>query len=409
MNTRNFSKTSINIKDATWFVYFLMSYTLGDLVKYNHYITTIMIVVMTACAHSSKMKLKIGEKERPILYYYGLFSVWIILSWMWVKTSTNEQKTIVTSCIEITAMLICMIDYINNNKWKIQKLMHIYVQSTTVFGIVYYISSPISTWGTEKMGGFTPIWRNSAGYYFAFAAAFSFYLYMLNRNQIKHGQKKLIWIALLLCVMAVGTGSRKVFVQIALIMFWYALLQKGITKKIKMILGAVILALVAIEIGSQIPAFQSMYADRLLDAFMGMKSEDGSTIVRSYMRVFAFELFLQKPLIGNGLNAFMGWMAGNTSFLLRWNISAMYSHCNQVELLCNAGIIGFLLYYCYPVVEAWKSKKCYYKLYNRMGISIIASYIILDYGTISYYMRIYLFILFIGMMCLKVEDNVEKE
>lgn len=174
MDTRNFSKTSINIKDATWFVYFLMSYTLGNLVKYNHYITTIMIVVITACAHSSKMKLKIGGKARPILYYYGLFSVWIILSWMWVKTSTNDQKTIVTSCIEITAMLICMIDYINNNKWKIQKLMHIYVQSTTVFGIIYYISSPISTWGTEKMGGFTPILEKFGWILFCFCSSIFF-------------------------------------------------------------------------------------------------------------------------------------------------------------------------------------------------------------------------------------------
>lgn len=394
---------TFQVIDLIWFIYFLMSYTLGNVIKYNHYITTLMLVFMTIYSHMSSPMFRIKKKERSIIFYYGLFSLWIALSWFWAKKPSDEQETIVISCVEIILMLLCLIDYVNNSKDNLRKIMHIYVNATVTFGLIYYAISPITSWGTERMGGFTPIWRNAAGYYFTFAAAFAFYLYMLKKQNKEHVKKP--WEILLLLFMAVATGSRKVFIHIALIILLYIILQKEITKKVKYFIAALLLIGIAFGIGCQIPTFQNMYANRLIDIFMGAESGDGSTIVRSYMRVFAFTLFLESPLVGNGLNAFMSWMAANTAFRARWNIPAMYSHCNQAELLCNSGIIGFLLYYLYPFVIVCKGMKQYHKPYVRMGISIIIAYLILDYGTISYYMRFYIFILCIGIMCIKVETK----
>lgn len=394
----NISKLSI--VEIAWFLYFLMSYTLGNIIRYTHYITTAMLLLAIAC--TNKGKLSVRKPFKPIIAFYVAFLAWMLLSKLWASESSETQKTIIISMVEIVIMLLCLIDYISS-KDVLLSLIKIFVMATAVFACIYYMSSPIKTWGTVGMGGFTPIWRNAAGYYFAYAALFSIYLYGYLKSTYGENNKQLMYIGAFLVVAAVGTGSRKVFVQLGLFVILYVLLHRGLGRKIKLLLGAIIAVVVVITVGMQIPAFQNIYAGRLLSIFEGAASTDSSTITRAYMREYAFELFLKHPVIGSGLNGYTSWLAHNTNFLSRWNITATYSHCNYTELLANSGVIGFGLYYVFMAVVVIKSLKKYDLPFARLGIITVVSFIILDYGTISYYMRFYLFILFVGFICLKLE------
>lgn len=390
----------LSVVEVAWFLYFLMSYTLGNIIGYTHYITTAMLLLAIAC--TNKGKLSIRKPFKSIIAFYVAFIVWMFLSKLWASEASETQKTIIIAMIEIVIMLLCLIDYISS-KDRLLSLIKIFILATSVFACIYYLSSPIRTWGTEGMGGFTPIWRNAAGYYFAYASFFSIYLYGYLKNTHGEYDKWLMYIGPFLAVAAVGTGSRKVVVQLGLFVILYVLLHRGLGKKVKLLLGAVIAVIVVIAVGMQIPAFQSIYAGRLLSIFEGAASTDSSTITRAYMREYAFELFLKHPVIGSGLNGYTSWLAHNTNFLSRWNMTATYSHCNYTELLANSGIIGFGLYYVFMVALIIKSLKKYYFPFARLGIITVVSFIILDYGTISYYMRFYLFVLFIGFICLKLE------
>lgn len=392
----------LQLMEIMWYVFFLMLYTLGNIFAYNHYVATLGLVCCVVFSQNAEVRFQ--RSFLPILVYYLLFFIWIFLSWFWATGKTGDEKVIIVSLIEILLMIACMVSYVRDID-RLKKLIQIFVNATALFAIIYYLSSPIKTWGKESMGGFTAIWRNTAGYYFAYAALFAIYMYLMDSEK---KTKYNLWIGLFLIIAAIGTGSRKVFVQILLAVSLFTVLQKGIGKKIKMIFTVGIILIVAVGIGIQIPAFQEMYVGRLLSVLDGMTSTDSSTVTRAYMRQYAYELFCEHPIIGAGLNGFTSWLSKNASFLQKWNIHATYSHCNYTELLANAGIIGFALYYLYPIFSVWKARKKYYTPFRRLGMITIFSFIILDYGTISYYIRFYIFILVIGLICLKIEGKEGK-
>ena len=71
----------------------------------------------------------------------------------------------------------------------------------------------------------------------------------------------------------------------------------------------------------------------------------------------------------------------------RW---ATYSHNNYVEILSSYGIIGILLYYYYiikTVIKGYRYKK--YSKNIKLFIILLITYLIMDIGSVSYYMRMY--------------------
>ena len=398
MNKLSISKnTRISITDAAWFVALLMYYSLSNTFRLNHYAATLLIFSMTVLSKNSKLNL--GKKYRGIMIFFSLFSAWMILSFIWSSGFTEGQKTIIISLIEIIIMLVCMIDYIRD-KDKLVQLILIFVYATFTFEIIYYLFSPVNTWGTTQMGIRLAVWRNAAGYYFSFAAIFALYVYYAIKKE-----KKLFIMGILLIIGAVGTGSRKVFVQLALAVLIFIILQKDLGKKIKFACGIILFFILAIGIGIQIPAIQELYAGRLLTVLGGINSTDASTVTRALMRRYALELFAQHPIIGAGLDQFRVWIGYNTNFLEDFAITATYSHCNYTELLANNGIIGFLLYYLFPVKKIWKRRKKIDQPIMKLGMITTVVFIILDYGTISYYMRFYAFIFFIGLIALDTQEK----
>jgi O-antigen ligase len=396
-----YSEKRIGIVELSWFLYFLGIYTLSNTFRFTHYALTLLLFSVTVISNNDKIRFR--KQYRSIYLFFSLFFIWILISAAWGPLFSEAQKSIIVSIVEIAIMIICALHYTNDRK-DLLRLMQIFIYATAAFAVVYYLVSPISTWGTTQMGNSIAIWRNSAGYYMAYSAIFAFLIYMLDRRK-----KHLVVLSIFFIVASAGTGSRKVFFQIALALFIYLLMQKGFADKFKIGLSVVAVGAIIFFIMINIPALRNIYEGRLLAIFEGLSSSDASTVTRALMRQYALELFTDHPIIGYGLDGFRNWISFDTQFLQTYAISATYSHCNYTELLANSGIVGFLLYYLYPVKSCITRFKDRNNSLVQLGIITVTSFVILDYAVISYYMRFYIFILMVGIIAFIIGGKENNE
>ena len=388
----------INKLDTVWYIFFICSFLLPPILGIAHYILTAFILLMTI----TRTHLRVIKEYSDCLVWFILFTVYISTSKIWAISSTNSQGVIIIALFETAIVFYCILDYVKNEK-KLIQFAEIFANSMVVLAVSYYITSPINTWGTEAMGNWLYIWRNAAGYYFGFAAIMIVYIFFNKKRE-----KQLMIKALFLVLAAIGTGSRKIFLLAAVAILVYILIQPGFQKRLKYIICATFLVGLTSVVLFKIPAIRDMYAERLILLLQGVDSSDSSTVVRTMLRGQAFELFLKNPIIGNGLEGFVIWLEGQTSFLNRWAMSATYSHCNYTELLANFGIVGFLLYYFFPFIQVLKGIKHRSNLITQLGIIIIVDCVILDIGTVSYYFKYCLYILLIGIVCIRFGIKSER-
>lgn len=133
------------------------------------------------------------------------------------------------------------------------------------------------------------------------------------------------------------------------------------------------------------------------------KVKDNSMIERALMREYAWRLFLDSPLIGNGAGTFR-------DFFVIISGKYLYSHNNHLELLSTLGVIGYSIFYgwiifilCKLYIMITKGDKIAIGL-----LSFIFIQVILDYGTVSYNSEQYILIYSLaGFYC--YNNNIQKE
>lgn len=104
-------------------------------------------------------------------------------------------------------------------------------------------------------------------------------------------------------------------------------------------------------------------------------SADTSAMVREAMREKAMVLWTDHPIFGYGLNMFTD-VSG----------FGMYTHNNFLELMCNHGIVGMILYYSfygYLLYKLFKNKS-QHKMFKYFSIAMVISELIYEYGAITY-------------------------
>jgi O-antigen ligase len=104
-------------------------------------------------------------------------------------------------------------------------------------------------------------------------------------------------------------------------------------------------------------------------------SADVSAMTREAMREKALELWVQSPILGNGMGSFKQISGFST-----------YSHNNMVEVLCNQGVIGFFVFYMYFAYLLYiliKKRRENTEL-NRFFVAFVVCEIIYEYGAITY-------------------------
>ncbi len=141
------------------------------------------------------------------------------------------------------------------------------------------------------------------------------------------------------------TGSRKTLIAVAVfvlyaavVLFWQTRLRAYTAPALLLFIALVAsVVLISPDISFASSPIGSLGAVQRLDLLL--QGDEYSALMRESMISAGTDLWLKKPLIGHGYGQF----GSLTPF-------GVYSHCNYVELLCNTGIIGAVLYYFFYIL-----------------------------------------------------------
>ncbi|WP_066633808.1 O-antigen ligase family protein [Desulfolucanica intricata] len=227
---------------------------------------------------------------------------------------------------------------------------------------------------------------------FMVAAICSMWLFLHNCN---YKIRIIIFIALLTQLYALAlSGGRKYFL-IPFIFLYIIMLLRRDSKgkkhilKYTLVFGCVVILLFFLIF--HVPIVYDAVGHRLESLYnlvTGSGYVDGSALARQHMIDYGFDLWLDKPILGYGINNFMGLYGADFGIYT-------YSHNNYIELLVNIGLFGFMLYYFYYM---WLIRRLLIIKSDNLGlrnffIAYICCLFIFEIGAVTYNLLIVQFFL----------------
>lgn len=356
---------------------FLIAYVLYDLVKIRGHI-----------------KIKKSALKNVVLYAFwlGALTVLAYKSKEWAYGSYPESKTLIT-LFRAYIMGTCLVLYINS-KERLFKALRSLVYASVVLGVLVLLTTPVSQYGQAGDEGFgvkIGQHRNQVG---MLAATMSFLCFYLDHmRELKNGKKYMFFFLVLL----VCTGSRGSMIQCIVAFCLYLITQKNISKRIKGIVSGIFILGILYFLILTVPFLNEIIYQRFITMFqavLGTGQSDASAYGRGLMRVLAFKMFMNKPILGYGLDGFITYFGDHRVIEGKSFGTAAYSHCNFAELAADFGIVGLIVWYwlmLYIIVKTWKSHK--ENEHAHMIFCLIVSLVILDYARINWttHLSIYIF------------------
>lgn len=258
----------------------------------------------------------------------------------------------------------------------LEDYLKIALAGLTYMAVVLVARTPVSAWGSERVGSVMALNANTIG--MCCATALLLCLYFAQ-------QKKLCYpLGVCFAVIALLSGSRKSFgmIIISLAIFW-GIKDKGF-KKIRNIVLIVLCIVFLFNLIMTNEKFYNVIGYRLektMDALSGESVRDGSAEERAYYRKHAMELFAEQPFVGVGANGFVTRLRQEGY----WHLA--YSHCNYTELLSTLGMVGFCLYYAIQLRILRHCMRIFKKKRDRLSLMIITFIItnlMTEYYCVSY-------------------------
>ena len=370
----------IKFDDILLFVYFAIMYAHNAPYPRLYTLCTLALFVYSIVKCATKNGLVFSKTQYNILGWYLLF-VGYELAVSFINGIIHEE--IWNNVIQNILMIFSLCCY-TDSKEKFFKLIKIFAYAAFYFGMVAWLTSPVSTYGTTSFAGITMSQRNTIAYVVGIGSTIFAYFGLQERK------KKYFIYAILCIIVTVLTGSRKGLIQLLIPVVVYILLQEGGRKRIKALTAIFFIGLVVVYICANSPIFMDTYGERFFQMFEE-DSEDASTLARSSLAALGLTFFSQQPIFGYGLGA--SWfLTRSVSFSI-----VNYFHNNYVEMLVAGGIIGFLLYhwkFLRCLFISWKYHK--YNYFAKLMISLLLIYFVLAIGQVTvYYATFYIVFFFI--------------
>lgn len=232
--------------------------------------------------------------------------------------------------------------------------------------------------------------------------------------------KAYLWAAILAIFQIVASGSKSSVLPIAIV---FAILLIGSSKdKNTLRRNIIVLALlmfVGIAAIMFVPALYGIIGDRIVEMFSGIGSTeyDLHTSTGQRMAVIAAfkEHFWEKPILGHGFYAFKE-MPYSLLEEYRPNEGTeiayrhIHTHMNFMELLFSFGIVGFVLYYWFPILITVKAFLTKNKMAKLIVFSFMASFVFMDLGIDMFYVYMTPYYTYlVGYTLLKSGDTVKED
>lgn len=332
---------------------------------------------------------------KDISMWYGFFMLFVYMSQMWAYQQRDGEE-LFASMIRTLIISLCIAIRLTD-RGRVIVMFDSMIASVSYFAVIYLITSPLSTWGTIHMGEFVGQHRNFAGHICAIITIVSIMFY-----DYYHNHRYLICSTICLSC-TVLSGSRAALISVPVMLVGLLLLKKDLRKRMQYLFVLAFVALIAIYILFSNEYLFKMYGDRLLAIFSSSYA-DSSVEDRGMYRELGFYMFLQKPLLGWGMDNFSYYLAYVQGY--GWEV---YSHCNYIEILSCYGIVGFIIYYLsYIKSFLFLLGKKYKDYFDKILYIILLRFFIFEYGTITFSVNFYIFLLTIVFCAVNVIKNEQK-
>ena len=316
-------------------------------------------------------------KINGIFFWYGIFFLYVSLSYFWSIHFAAALTNQLTSLGQILVMILC-IDWAIGSKQDLHRIMKVYCYATGIFAVWCLITSPPSTYGGLDFGAVTGMQRNATAYVLMFAFFFEIYLWKEFNNS------KFKFLAFLSIFVSLLCGSRKIIFGYILALGLWILFQKNAKKILKYLATTLVVIAIILPIAYQIPYVRDTFGERLL-AVVDSSIEDSSSNSREMAAKVAQDLFGKHPIRGNGWNS-VKYTYGIYYDAYFYNETVLlHAHNNYLEIAANYGLIGVFLYY-YKLILAMVTsvfKKNKNSLTILLGICFPVL-LMIDWGQVSY-------------------------
>lgn len=314
------------------------------------------------------------------IIWYGVFLLYYFLSGIWAPDRGDLfDYGIMVSFLQIMSCIVILSNHIHSVR-DAEKYLKIYYLALLYMAFILVIKTPVSAWGTERVGGAIYVNANDIGMRCTTASLIALYY---ARNKRLH----YIFFAFFMLI-GLLSGSRKALIILAGgILIYYLGKEKG-GKRIRNICIGLILIFGILYFIMTNPALYRVIGIRMEatvrnimgSAVYGLKDRSG--IERAFYRKNAMQMFFEKPILGWGGNSFVTRMRQ-----IHYRHIA-YSHCNYTELLATLGIAGFIIYYSRQFCMLFKSLKAFSDKKNMLIlliISLVTVELIIEFFYVSYY------------------------
>lgn len=334
------------------------------------------------------------------LWILGIMMIFICSSLVAKVPSASYQKAYLLFTILIYTFLF--VKYLDSEQ-RVEKSLNFFLIAGVIMGI--YVSLTMD-WanltdtnmkiyelrqGRDLSGGNA----NIAGFYASISYACGLY-FMFNR-------KKFLLYSIYLSpivIMVFLSGSRKSLIFVIITTLVAALLTKDSSRRKcggRWLITVLIIGIIYYVV-TNVPEFYNIIGQRIeyfYNAIMGNTMLDDSDIMRKMLINQGWEMFMQRPLLGYGIDNFQYFAFGT------------YSHNNYLELLTGVGLIGTILYYSiYFYLLYWLYK--YAKDGHAMAVillSIIVALMFIEFGQVDYMLKPVYFILAISYAYISIKRN----
>lgn len=269
------------------------------------------------------------------------------------------------------------------------EIVKVYANTTIIaffIAIIVYnnslLSFRLSTSSLITFGGVTLFGGSSSTALAMQAAIPAFFVALFPPDK---SRKKANAYIVLLLFFALITGTRKVLVIFAYVLFFVNELLKGEQRNFKL-LKAMFITLIALLVCyaalMNIPPLYNLIGYRVEDAviyYLQGESDEASIRGRERMLREALNLYKERKIFGWGMDYYK--YGENTTL-------GYYSHNNFLEMLSGGGIVGFFIYYARYIYLAFKiirSKGERNSKIALLGMLIIMT--ILEYWQVTYFYR----------------------
>ena len=332
----------------------------------------------------------IFPKQDIFIIFSLLFVVFCFLSALW-STDSWRSLSKAESLVELVFSTIGIYLYLikEKNAERILRSVFITMILVSVYVLLYYNVDYVPKLLSVGRVGQEINNVNVIGQCSAIGFIGAIYLFQTTKKKIW------LWTMPLSLIVALGTGSRKAFLYIAISTIMIAIAKYDWRKVFKYLFLGGILIGVFYFLLNRIEYFWviKVRMEHLFNFIAGEGALDRSITGRNWMIELGWEQFKNNPFLGVGIN-------NSTSFLTAEGVRAnQYTHNNFIELLSTVGIFGFSIYYFRHIfcliglvkIELKKTVKrneaCLYAL-----ILLITSFL-MDYGSVSYYSKFSWFML----------------